>query len=880
MLALTTGQGTLPMLAKRPTSRATGTTLLLAVATAFLLAPSAQAQPPGAGTAASPPARPSQAAGLRARMADPSLDMPDAPSWVDPRLRHLGSSAVALRNLTPGPGGEDVVPILIRGPVATAVLRGMGVEVQSEIDQLRTARVPLSALSSLVRVPGIEHLTLGYRLQPSLNVSVPETRADVKRAQAPPLWGWYGKNVIVGFVDSGFDYQHDDFRNPDGSTRFLSIWDQNAIGVPPSGYTYGNECTAAQINAGTCPETDADGHGSHVAGIAAGDGSATGNFEPQYIYTGMADGAQLIGVATDFTFQGVVDGVNYVFQRAALLGKPAVVNLSLGTGLGPHDGTTDFELALNALTGPGKIICASAGNGQLENMHASQNVQSSVGTFSFTVPSYTANSGGGNDYISVDMWHAAANAYSVKVKRPSSSSLVGPVAKGASQSFSTVDGQIIIDYTNTNDPNGNGMSEIYVEINDVLGTPPRAGSWQIQLTPAGVPGTPIVHSWMDAVLGPTGLISTFTANVDTTVLVTAPATADSLIAVAAYTSKREWASIDGQIYFFSGAVQPYQICPFSARGPRRDSVQKPDITAPGSAIVSVLSADSNPPWPTSLIVPDGVHLALQGTSMASPHVAGAVAMLLQKYPTLSPAGAKALLLGAARSDLTTGSVPNPRWGAGRLNLLPLLCSDTQAPVVAATYPGVGNDVYVGTQVGLTWTATDDAGVTSVKLEYRIAPAGPWTLIAQDLPNIGYYAWTVPALAGQQVQIQVTAFDCVGSVSAMGPAVTVRTPSVATPSDLPVRFAAYRPVPNPFALTSAVRFDLPAAPAGQWPVDVSIYNVAGRRVRTLVHGALPGGRYAYAWDGRDDSSRGVAAGIYFVQISAGAFGATERIIYLR
>src|SRR5262249_61242072 len=111
-----------------------------------------------------------------------------------------------------------------------------------------------------------------------------------------------------------------------------------------------------------------------------------------------------------------------------------------------------------------------------------------------------------------------------------------------------------------------------------------------------------------------------------------------------------WASIAGQVYTFPGAPDPPQICPFSARGPRRDGVAKPDISAPGSAIVSVLSADSSPPWPPPLIVPDGVHLSLQGTSMSAPHVTGAVAMLLQKYPTLTPKGAKLLLASAARPD--------------------------------------------------------------------------------------------------------------------------------------------------------------------------------------------------------------------------------------
>lgn len=866
------------MLRTPSTPRSPLLTTLIALATLATASAVAMAQPPQGASEVRLPER------ARQLLPPPPAVLPDldlaGPARVDAPLAHLTRSVVAQRGLRPGPGGEEIVPVLLRGPVATAALRAMGVDVQTEAGEIRTARVPLSALPALVRQPGVERLTLGYGLRPQLDVSVPETRADDKRSQTPPLYGWYGRDVVVGVVDSGFDYQHDDFRNPDGSTRFHSIWDQNSFGTPPSGFGYGNECSAAQIGAGTCSQVDADGHGSHVMGIAAGDGSATGNLEPQFIFTGMANGATLIGVATDFSFQGVIDGVSYIFQKAAALGRPAVVNLSLGTGLGPHDGTTDFELALNSLTGPGKIVVASAGNAQQDQVHASKSIQSAAAAFSFSIPGYTPYPGGNNDAAVFDLWHDADNSYAVRIKRPSSSTLLGPVNKGAFQTFSTTDGYILVDYQNTNDPNGNGQSEIYVEISDALGTVPRAGAWQVELTPVAVPDAPIVHAWSESFLGYGTSWAIFTADVDTTVIVGMPATADSLIAAASYTSKRYWASLDGNIYNFTGAVNPYQISPYSARGPRRDGVLKPDITAPGSAIVSVLSADSNPPWPIQLTVPDGVHLVLQGTSMSAPHVAGAVAMLLQKTPALPPAAVKAQLASAARYDPSMGTLPNPRWGAGKLDLGPLICSDIAPPVVTVTYPTPGLTLYVGTEVGLNWTAVDDRGVESVDLEYRVGAAGAWTPIASGLPNLGYHAWTVPDIITDEMQIRVTAHDCVNpAVAALGPFVPVRAPSVGVPGDVPVRFAAYHPAPNPFSQAATLRFDLPAAPGGAWPVDVSVFNIAGRKVKTVVQGPLAPGRYAYEWDGRDDSGYGVSAGIYFVRVTTGAHEAKDRLIYL-
>src|SRR6185503_18468917 len=104
------------------------------------------------------------------------------------------------------------------------------------------------------------------------------------------------------------------------------------------------------------------GHGTHVLGIAGGDGSATGGGVPAYTYAGMAPKADLVVVKTDMSDTGVLDGVAYVMNRATALGKPAVVNLSLGTLYGPKDGTSPFEAGIAALTGPGRVIVVAAGN--------------------------------------------------------------------------------------------------------------------------------------------------------------------------------------------------------------------------------------------------------------------------------------------------------------------------------------------------------------------------------------------------------------------------------------------------------------------------------------------------------------------------------------
>ena len=805
---------------------------------------------------------------------------PDNPLQVDAALRLYDVSVAARGVMQTAPDGQRILPLILEGSISNAALAAIGVQVQTEAGGYRTALVPESSLEALVRQPGVERLSMGFRLKPDLADAVPDTRADEKRTDSPPLLGWNGEDVIVGVVDTGIDITHGDFEDPLGNTRILYIWDQNVGGTPPAGYGYGQEWTAAQIDGGSCTHTDPDGHGTHVTAIAAGDGSQTGNGELPFRYVGMANAADIIFVSTNFSFGGVIDAVEYIFDKAASLGRPAVVNLSLGTEIGPHDGSLSWEQQLSALTGPGKILVVSAGNAQDDNVHASANIAGAADSFLVSVPAYTPRAGSGNDFLAADLWHHQSNGYTVRVRTPTGA-VVGPVSKGGFTVANTAQGRVIIDYQFIANPNG--QSEIYVEVNDDAGVAPAQGTWRVVLHPTSTPADPKVHNWMVAGLGSSNPgFPFFATKVDTTVNINTPGTADDVITVAAHTTKRTWTAIDFNVYQFSGSVSPPQICPFSARGPRRDGVLKPDISAPGSAIGSALSGSASPPYPVPLTLPDGEHVVLQGTSMSSPMVTGAVAMILQSNPNLTPDGMKALLYASARNDVTTGAVPNARWGYGRLDLDGVLCDlDTENPTVTLTYPTAPDDtLYTGTQYGINWNADDNEGVTRVSLDYRVS-GGAWTPIATDIPNDGYFAFTVPGFITDEFEIRVRCWDCMNNEdSDMSGLLSIVAPSVDVQGELPLTFAAHRPIPNPFTQRSTIRFDLPAAPGGKWPVEVALYNVAGRRVRTVVSESLAPGRYSYDWDGRDDGGVRLAAGVYFLQVSAGPHSARDRIVFLR
>lgn len=168
--------------------------------------------------------------------------------------------------------------------------------------------------------------------------------------QVPPL-SLSGQGIIVGIVDSGIDYANQDFRNEDGTTRIEALWDQSVPGNPPMGYALGTEYTREQINEALeetdplarqdlLPSRDISGHGTAVAGIAAGNGRGSEGRR----YRGAAPEAELVVVKMNTPrAEGfprtteLMQGVDYIIRTALRLGKPAAINISFGNTYGPHE---------------------------------------------------------------------------------------------------------------------------------------------------------------------------------------------------------------------------------------------------------------------------------------------------------------------------------------------------------------------------------------------------------------------------------------------------------------------------------------------------------------------------------------------------------------
>jgi subtilisin family serine protease len=660
-----------------------------------------------------------------------------------------------------------------------AELEAAGIRVGTQTGRIFTARVRRAEIGRLRGLSGMRRVQLARYMQPHLNVSRVDVRADLENggSGSPPVYGGRaGQGIIIGDVDTGIDFTRPDFQDSTGKTRILYIWDQNDTGGPgPSGFGYGSEWTKSQIDntPGSIRHQDTNGHGTNVAGVLIGNGSETGCSQPAYRYVGMAPRAEFIEVATDFSDAGIIDGVNYIFQKAAALGKDCVVNLSLGGQAGPHDGSDDFSTSISALTGPGRIVVASSGNEQEDPIHGKLTTTSTtlgVDKFGFNIPLYTKNTGAGNDYILIAGWYDPAASVVIQVKGPLSADTMS-CGFGAWKERSTGTGGFQIYIANQYATDGFGGTakarQFEIQIWDAtVNQRPAPGNWTINVVSNGAASIgKRVDIWIYvAQLGSLGKVPVVTTGLDNTTLVNQPADGDSLFAVAAHVTKPSWYTcLSGMTYSFSPMPTMNAIAPFSSVGPRRDGVLKPEISAPGFGVATTHSSFAGSLAGTGWDVDDGVHEISSGTSFSAPHVAGAAALYLQANPGASPSRVKLAFMANARADAFTGVVPNSTWGYGKLDIYATL--DHVAPAVAVTVPNTSVAWKAGSTHAITWTATDNTGVTAVDLAYSTDGGVSYpNVIATGLANSGSYSWSVPNTPSSTARVRATAHDAAGNVA--------------------------------------------------------------------------------------------------------------------
>ena len=551
------------------------------------------------------------------------------------------------------------------------------------VDGYYTAIVPADRLDALAARKGVIEVEGVKALRPHLDRSVP--RIHGREPAAPHGEVPDGRSVVIGIVDYGLDFTQKDFQNPaDGSvtdahnprgiTRLAYLWDQELKPRKneraPRAYGYGVEYSSrdidralrarrpARIRHDPLGARDLGGHGTHVAGIAAGNGGSTdGKYRKAGKYRGVAPAATLVFVSLSrgamvrqVEAQGgtlansinLAHAIAYCFAKADELGMPCVVNLSLGANGGGHDGDTVLEWIIDALLRKrGRAVVIAAGNEDNAELpiHATGTLkQGSRAALEWMVGAKGKNDPSPNE---MELWYPRGNAVKASLVAPDGEQSK-PVAPGESHEHAFAKGETAIVDSDAKTP-WTGAARIHIELRGAKRKGIRFGAWRVKLEALRAPRSGVRYdAWIERTLpagGPVQGNSHFARyDARTTINLTTPGTSRRAITVAS-------CSNDGS---------PVRISAFSSRGPTRDARRKPELTAPGDPVTST-NARGRP-----------VRKALSGTSMAAPHVTGVAARMLGRNARLSAESIREILVKSAAPP-PGGAKWHPKWGYGTVN---------------------------------------------------------------------------------------------------------------------------------------------------------------------------------------------------------------------
>jgi subtilisin family serine protease len=515
--------------------------------------------------------------------------------------------------------------------------------------------------------------------------------------------GYEGQNVLIGVIDDGFDWRHPDFQTADSNTRVAYFWDQS---ISQNGYLetqlgYGSSWAAADINAGHCRQTTMT-HGTHVAGIASGNGNAARKFK------GVAPLSNMLWVKieennADFV-SNFVDAVYWIAQKSQHLGKPCAINSSVGTYFGSHDGKDlASRLIDNILSNQnGLALIQAAGNARQYNFHLSK----------------AANSWVSNTYFK---YLAATNSYLFVLYADTNE------LNSLDFNFSIVDNQLHYPKAQTRNYNiqtdfnfGNAWADTLQEVfYDAQNQAIRlniyvslyAGTYEVlfelqtnssldycQFQTLGVGSFDVWSSELQ--IGSSDMVfyaqnpPLYYQNADNyQSIVSSWACSDKVITVGSYQNQTFMLNYNRDSVYLGTAGYPQGgISPFSSLGPTRDGRIKPDLCASGGQVLSaapIINLVNYRANNYSNLDSAGWHVSNRGTSMSAPLVAGALGLLLECNPNANYQDCKNALYNSARLDSfvfkESGQLPNLHWGYGKLDVYKLLlacmrggCTDTNA----------------------------------------------------------------------------------------------------------------------------------------------------------------------------------------------------------
>lgn len=609
------------------------------------------------------------------------------------------ASALAQASLSPRTAIAVASPTLLKAPAAQAAAVGaassqlsayvtidpartswqqLGVTPIAENAGTATVRLTLDALQRLAKQEGVEYIQITSGATQMLNLARQEAGTDQIHKGTSLPQAYTGAGVVVGVVDAGFDYMHAAFRRPiDGALRIKRVWEQGATTLDgasaPAKYGYGIELNTPKLIEKAQGDSDSNSHGTHVAAIAAGSDAYKDG-----AYVGNAPDADIVLVALDLnasTNADISNAVQYIFDYADEVGKPCVVNLSLGNQDGPHDGTSTFDTMTDAMQGPGRLIVGAAGNHRTDAFHIDHTFATAdaapLRTFvKYKVAPSNSVSGG-----TIEIWGEKGvdftvdiAAYSTFNKKDARSTTVYP-AEGVTDvdfgKYATGTWKVASEVSPLN-------GKPHVVLTSALTSIRNNYAIALTVTPKTAGR---VNIWSDntyLALESRDIEGFSAPDAASSTLCEIGGTGKRILTVGSYTTRNEYTTNGGQQATLQETVG--DLSSFSSYGPTVDGRMKPNITAPGCFIISAVS---NNDASGNLMYAEynenfgryNQYGYMQGTSMASPFVAGIVATWLQAYPQLTPEQLHEIVQNTARKDNFTATAPDSNWGYGKINAL-------------------------------------------------------------------------------------------------------------------------------------------------------------------------------------------------------------------
>lgn len=560
-------------------------------------------------------------------------------------------------------------------------LQALGIQVQSQFGSIATVRLPLNALPGLEQVHGLKRVSLAQPMTLCNDSARYLSRVDDLHLTTPSSQPYTGKGVIVGVIDVGIDFHHINLCDSNGVSRVACAYlPTDTTGIAPviNGLTLpGSAYETPEAIAQLTTDCATNSHGSHTTGTAAG--SYRGN-----AFYGVAPDATLVicGMPNNaLTDVNIANSLNYIFHYADSVGLPAVVNMSISSQEGAHDGTSQLCQVMETLSGPGRVCVLAAGNDGDKAVH----VHSPLLTATDTATVVLANSKqqpSVSGYVS--MWSNNDTPHALRLALVNKTTGQVEAFTPYYQQADEVPDSVF--HVNLSDAFGSDYAEDCVDFafeqahkyHSILAfsTTHLSGNrfLAVQFAPQGEcelmgwsqslrfadfkPGDPL---WLAG---------------NSEMSISDLATGNATISVGAYCSRAKAPVMSGSNNSLTDGAVRLDIASYSSYGPDVNGVMRPDVVAPGKSLVSSYnrynpSDCDNPRWVNSYVTIDGeryTYGANTGTSMAAPVVTGAVALWLQANPLLTPDMVRDVLQQTSYRDRFVSQGDSRRWGYGKLDV--------------------------------------------------------------------------------------------------------------------------------------------------------------------------------------------------------------------